>query len=498
MDKTKQQFLPLVLSVSILSLLTAYFIFAGDGIWTEPDSSPPSGGNIDAPIDTGPTNQTKRGDLTVDIFTVSGGVLSLHDSTEGNIGRVDEVIGYNDLFLQSNATESNPIYIAGSELNFYSNGSELQWRIDSEGKLTKGSIPWERLTDFPSYVCPEENQFAVGMNEDGLFECTFVDYCENLHKCAETDDKGECVEKENPENDLPACQKCSTDSLDPIYYEAGTQDAIGTGPQNVCDNSLGKCYMCDGKGNCTYQPLGSNIGNPCDTSGCFTGYCSGTGYSCEAYDTGKHNCGTCMKCNPDGSGGCIPQSSDEDLANECSVSGCRTGYCIGGYVGEGSACETYGCPVCHGCLGDGESCGPVTTNWGANSFGCEGNDKRCYNGSCVTCDGYLYNDGCGGCAGQGGKGCWHSSFGQSCDTICSSYGGCISANWDDQYHVVCDYFFHDSASMFISDQSENWAPAFKIVDYYDYHGYACINRDQTNQNCSTGISDGYRMCVCQY
>jgi len=88
-------------------------------------------------------------DLTVNTLTTSGGVFYLHDSVEGNIERVGAVIGYDDLFLKSNAAENASIHLAGSHLRFWSGGGE-RWTIDSTGTLTTGSVPWARLTSFPS------------------------------------------------------------------------------------------------------------------------------------------------------------------------------------------------------------------------------------------------------------------------------------------------------------------------------------------------------------
>ncbi len=155
MSKIKNQLLPLILSVLILSFLTAYWIFA----WDEPGSSPPAG-NVATPINTGSTAQTKTGALTVTILTTSGGVLYLDDSIEGNLERVDKIIGTGDLFLLSNVAEDGPIEIGGSQLNFYSNG--LKWQIDSTGTLTTGSVPWTRLTSFPSDCAAGEYASGIG------------------------------------------------------------------------------------------------------------------------------------------------------------------------------------------------------------------------------------------------------------------------------------------------------------------------------------------------
>lgn len=57
--------------------------------------------------------------------------------TEGNIKDVDSIIGYNDLKLLSNFNESNPVYIKGSALNFYTNKIQ-QMTITSAGNVGIG------------------------------------------------------------------------------------------------------------------------------------------------------------------------------------------------------------------------------------------------------------------------------------------------------------------------------------------------------------------------
>jgi hypothetical protein len=538
MNKTKQQFLSLILSVSILSLLTAYCILAFTNAPGSPAECPAGYPGCDAPLNVGPADQTKSGGLTVKTLTVSGGVLYLDDSTEGNIEKVDKVVGYDGLALRSNPDGNEPIYIAGSELNFYAYKEGPKWRIDSTGMLTEGYVPWTRLTDFPSSVCPE-NQYAVGINEDGTFKCgIFIDRysCEIFHKCAVYDDeKGICTATSSGEYDLPACQKCNGESLDPVYYPINTYDTIGP---NKCDENFGngECYACNANGYCGFQTsfwnqtLGVDISDQCDgDSGCLTGNCSGIGNFCGYYTNGQHNCGSCMKC--DFGGNCVPQESDEDLVSECPKDGCYTGYCDGkgacdyqdsdedlwdvcdisgcytgpyevcecytGYCsGDGNSCGTYSCPVCHQCLGDGESCEAVTTYWGSGLFGCQGDDKRCYNGSCVTCGGYLYDDGCDGCAGQGGKACWRASFAfpESCTEFCSDYyGGCVAANWNDSDFSVCEHFWGSGHGYAQTQGSESWPPAYNIYDA------ECVKRrSDKNQNCNATFSNGGRFCVCQY
>jgi len=158
MSKTKNQLLPLILSVLILSLLTAYWIFA----WDEPDSSPPLG-NVDTPINIGSTAQTKTGDLTL-----SGLYLNAVGS-EGNISNLNSVIGYDDLFLKGDSSEASIVYIAGSQISSYAGGAE-RMKIDSTGDVyISGLVSCDTIDTDASgkMVCGTDEAGAGGIEGGG-------------------------------------------------------------------------------------------------------------------------------------------------------------------------------------------------------------------------------------------------------------------------------------------------------------------------------------------
>jgi len=134
---------------------------------------------------------------------------------------------------------------------------------------------------------------------------------------------------------------------------------------------------------------------------------------------------------------------------------------------------------------------PQTTGWGDNLYGCSGSTERCYNGTCVTCGGWVYDDGCSGCAGQGGDGCWYNevSSGASCTTTCSN--GCVAANWNDSTSCTVGSHFGYSCST-CNAQTSSWAPGW-------YGGVAnvCMYRSGIGQSCST-TPNYNRWCVCNY
>jgi len=110
MNKINHKLLPLILSVLILSFLTAYWIFAFTDAPGTPPECPADYPGCDAPINVGSTAQTKSGDLTVSTLTIGYGQTSgniyLADGAdeEGDINKVDQIIGRDDLrFCRSSA-----------------------------------------------------------------------------------------------------------------------------------------------------------------------------------------------------------------------------------------------------------------------------------------------------------------------------------------------------------------------------------------------------------
>jgi len=78
--------------------------------WNPPTAPPPEE-NVPPPLNISPIGQTKTGALIVTTLTTSAGKLYLDDTTEGDIERVDRVIGYNDLRLWGNPARTTTIYL---------------------------------------------------------------------------------------------------------------------------------------------------------------------------------------------------------------------------------------------------------------------------------------------------------------------------------------------------------------------------------------------------
>lgn len=252
--------------------------------------------------------------------------------------------------------------------------------------------------------------------------------------------------KEEPGNASPSAV-CDSKQF---YTDTNT---IQTGTRTNYQD--GKSYCCAGK----------ELGQVCNHNDqCISGHCI-DGYCCNNACTE-----TCMGCNISGSlGTCTYVPNDQ----------------------QGRNCIT----TCYACNGLG-SCVAKNTNWNAGTLGCTSGNSRCVSGICRTCGGYLASDNCGGCAGQGGLGCWYNGPG-SCNNVCSSLGGCIQANWnDDTACNVCKAMFPgyscQSGSGYIMKESQ---PMRNILGYnvcrYRPAGY--------NQICSSGQYSGfYRLCICAY
>jgi len=133
MQKTKS--IALILGVLAMSFLVGYLAFA----WTDPTASPP-GGNVSAPLNVGNVAQTKTGSLRLGGLMVDGSAL-LGLTAGYNVGIGTPSPGYK-------------LDITG----------DVRWT----GTLQGGSVPWARLTSFPS-DCPL-GQYVYGVG--GTLKCS--------------------------------------------------------------------------------------------------------------------------------------------------------------------------------------------------------------------------------------------------------------------------------------------------------------------------------------
>ena len=145
------------------------------------------------------------------------------------------------------------------------------------------------------------------------------------------------------------------------------------------------------------------------------------------------------------------------------------------------------------------------TGWGDNKFRCFGDDRRCLKGKCITCKGYVYDDGCDGCSAPPGSpstlGCWHYGSdpeletAYTCNSTCSSYGGCIQANWNDDTDCnVCKHWWPDGNC---TGWSHSFVPIYRNVLWVNQCNY---RRAGDSQNCGLRGNESHsrRLCVCNY
>ncbi len=129
-------------------------------------------------------------------------------------------------------------------------------------------------------------------------------------------------------------------------------------------------------------------------------------------------------------------------------------------------------------------CSAGNTGWGeAEEFGCVGNDKRCYGGACIQCDGKMVNGLC-----------WYegSNSNENCNQICLNKGGVYNnCNWVDSGSCVACKTFHPSASCATG--------IYKYAPFYDPDTDFCFS---AIPDCSATIpvppypTDSTRICAC--
>ncbi len=126
--------LSLLISVIILSFTLTYFIFAFTDAPGPPPSCPSGYPGCDAPINVGPTAQTKSGALTVQGHFTAGG-LTVGDNHTASIGCADFKIGYSE----RRGSPGRAIVDLGSDLRFNYGGdwpkASIGSSLDVHGNL---------------------------------------------------------------------------------------------------------------------------------------------------------------------------------------------------------------------------------------------------------------------------------------------------------------------------------------------------------------------------
>jgi len=189
MSKTKS--IALIFGVLTMSFLVGYLVLA----WTEPGTTPP-GGNVPAPLNVGSIAQTKTGSLSFPIFYDSDNTTYYVNPAgttvlAGNVGIGTTGPNYKLDVQGGQINASGGLCIAGtcktawdtvtnywtaSGNNIYNNNSgnvgigttapgyklDISGDVRWTGTLQGGSVPWARLTSFPSACSSGQYVTAVG------------------------------------------------------------------------------------------------------------------------------------------------------------------------------------------------------------------------------------------------------------------------------------------------------------------------------------------------
>jgi len=348
------------------------------------------------------------------------------------------------------------------------------------------------------------------------------------------------------------------------YYCQKREKDGNCNSSGACNTTYGAWYniheglACSGNYECIgdtyYSPTtcssGTCSGTPVDMGCCAGSYCpsgkycdtnhlctdlavckvrnnSGFGYSDMTDGT---SCGTCKACV---SGGCADQTTDWGGGDVYGCSGnnkkCDSGVCIERECSQGSECPSgeycdsnYQCVSLGACrkaisngLGDTQA---EDTAWADNKYKCNGFDQRCYGGTCTTCQGLIYNDGCGGCSnqalipgytGSSNLACWYAgnqtgnSSAYNCNEVCSQEAHvdayCVQANWNDTNNcTVTKSLVSCSCSpihSFLPGAPWTWHNWWTRL--WGLPPNCERRRSDVSQRCTdVGFTYGRRICVC--
>ncbi len=346
-----------LISVLIISLAVGYALAA----WQEPEQIPPED-NVSAPINVGSETQEKEGSIAAGGFLgqVPGYGLYPDPGGASKTGSSLEITGpssYLKLPLLT-TTQRDALSPATGMMIYNATANEVQvyvppaWKKLASGEPVGNvcTLPGDCVSTFcvDGYCCDSACTGSV-CQTCGLLSHLGAGYCGYVtgttndpdNECAQgttasdgcasnycSGSSAACGVQSSGDGGCPVCQKCADSDIACEYYAVNTGD---TG----CDNAAGTCYRCDGSGVCVNQLSTQDLWSECDTTGCGTGNCKGSGYTCGYYTSAQRNCPICNACNASG---------------DCT--------------GQTTACK-------------------------AGTYGCSGVDGKCDSGTCKTCIVYL-------------------------------------------------------------------------------------------------------------
>ena len=133
-------------------------------------------------------------------------------------------------------------------------------------------------------------------------------------------------------------------------------------------------------------------------------------------------------------------------------------------------------------------CSAGDTDWGeAASLGCSGNNRRCFGGNCIECDGKMVNGLC-----------WYegSNSNENCNQVCSTRNGVYNGNcnWKDNDSCAVCKTFHPTAGC-------SSGGGIKPAPYYNPSPSCCYSSNDYS-DCTATIpaplysADSTRICAC--
>ena len=304
-QKLSPKLISLTFSILVICFAIGFYVFA----WIDPSAAPP-GGNVDAPVNVGSTAQTKTGNLTLPNLYLNA------TANEGNIYNINNLIGYNDIYVKGNSSETAPVYIGGNLIKLYTSGLE---RV-SIG-LTGVVAVTNNLTVAGQSVCRQDGTNCPAESGGDITGVT----------------AGTCLTGGGVSGNVTinADDTCLQRRVTSTCAAGSSIRVINSNGTVTCEPDTDTDTKCDSSGNCSQVCIGSSCrttwpnqglethpiscwAKRCDfcvnaicAASCYSGFAvtswscssgqktvSGSSASCNSYSSTASGSGTCTKVNP--------------------------------------------------------------------------------------------------------------------------------------------------------------------------------------------------------
>ncbi len=172
-------------------------------------------------------------------------------------------------------------------------------------------------------------------------------------------------------------QICGASMSCPSGYSGAAGNDCNDGNASIYPGTSGglTCSICQSNGTIAYQTSSQDLFNECTTTGCLTGYCKGDSYACGYYTSGEGNCAVCKTCDGATSGSCVNIANgtkDEQGSLTCTATHYR---CNG--LGSCTA------PTTQSCVANSSYYNPCSKR--CATLGYAGCTNSCTNSRCTAC-----------------------------------------------------------------------------------------------------------------